>query len=222
MKFYKLKKMFFVVLSIFFLFLLSCNDEIIITYTDKSLNTSSAEILVNATAPKSLEDTLVNVLGLEENVVLFTQDDVINSMNSTGFEILNLKTIGKMGLSIKLKTKDLLQNFSEVSEAVKFDKNGAEILLNDKIINKFISILPQEASEYLVLLMAPIFVGESMTPEEYIELLSTVYGPTLSDEISKSQVQLTLISPTGKKQYFTEKLVDILCGNAKNTYFIKF
>lgn len=222
MKFYKLKKMFFVVLSIFFLFLLSCNDEIIITYTDKSLNTSSAEILVNATAPKSLEDTLVNVLGLEENVVLFTQDDVINSMNSTGFEILDLKTIGKMGLSIKLKTKDLLQNFSEVSEAVKFDKNGAEILLNDKIINKFISILPQEASEYLDLLMAPIFVGESMTPEEYIELLSTVYGPTLSDEISKSQVQLTLISPTGKKQYFTEKLVDILCGNAKNAYFIKF
>ena len=131
---------------------------------------------------------------------------------------------GEVFTAFDTETTGLSSKYEKIIEigAVKFDKNGAEILLNDKIINKFISILPQEASEYLDLLMAPIFVGESMTPEEYTELLSTVYGPTLSDEISKSQVQLTLISPTGKKQYFTEKLVDILCGNAKNAYFIKF
>jgi hypothetical protein len=59
----------------------------------------------------------------------------------------------------------------------------------------FIALLSQELSDYLSTLMAPIVTGEELTQEEYLELVSSVYGAEIAQEISAARVAIRLSFP---------------------------
>ena len=56
----------------------------------------------------------------------------------------------------------------------------------------------QEDRTYLDLFMAPIFTGEKMTQAEYKELVASVYGQELADDMQKGKIVITLTVPDGK------------------------
>lgn len=215
----KIQRFFIVLLIVFALIpFISCDNQIDIIFTEKDGTT----INIIVSPGSVLENSLASILGLEENTPLFTTEDVKKSMAATGLQIQSVKTMGKMGLALKLHTNHIENVFQSIPGAVSLTTSSASLTLSDKVMNQFISLLPPETADYMELLMAPVFTGEVMTSAEYIDLISAVYGNTLAEELEKATFKLSLTAPTGKKQQFQEKLIDILCGNTMKTYSINW
>jgi hypothetical protein len=84
-----------------------------------------------------------------------------------------------------------------------------------------ISRLSPEIVEYLSALMAPAVLGETGTKQEYLEILSMVYGKQLADEIAAAKIHasvefprtVTTVKggrPAGKRAEFEIPLTDLL------------
>ena len=101
--------------------------------------------------------------------------------------------------------------------------NDSSIKVNLSIANApyIISMLSSDVEEYLLALMAPCATGEIYTREEYIGLLSMVYGNALAAEIANAIIGIRLVLPgairsaiggsyMGNEIVFNIPLVDIM------------
>jgi hypothetical protein len=95
------------------------------------------------------------------------------------------------------------------------------VILDRDSAPELISRLSPEAGEYLHTLMAPAVTGEIMTKREYLDLVASIYGRPLSEEISAARIQGTIEFPrpikavqggsfSGKQLEFDILLLDIL------------
>jgi len=95
------------------------------------------------------------------------------------------------------------------------------IFLEKASAPEIISRLSAEAEEYLSALMAPAVLGEDSTKEEYLRLISMVYGRALADEISASRLKIAVNFPrtitsvkggtsSGRRAEFDVPILDIL------------
>ena len=75
----------------------------------------------------------------------------------------------------------------------------------------------QDIQNIIDMLMSPTFTDDEMTDEEYLDLISSVYGQKLADEISSSTIKFVLESPSGKVSRHTVSLLTLLnlTGNIK-------
>ena len=84
-----------------------------------------------------------------------------------------------------------------------------------------LSHLSPEIHGYLEALMAPLATGERLTRTEYLELVSSVYGRGVSDEIAASRINVSLEFPgqvqsvrggtySGRRAEFDIPLVSVL------------
>ena len=85
----------------------------------------------------------------------------------------------------------------------------------------FVSMLSPEVEEYLMTLMVPFVVGERFTKDEYLALLTAVYGAPLADEIRGASIRALIQFPrpvrsveggayTGRNAEFNISLLDLL------------
>jgi hypothetical protein len=200
-------------MSVFFI---SCNTEINITINDNN----SATIEIDTNSSKVLENTISTLLGVEEDVVFFSKEEIEKAFSQTDFQVINVKSKGKLGLTLLLKTQNFNKAFNILPEAVKIEKNTIYFDLSPKVMQNVANFLPTDINDYLALLMAPCFDGTSMPSDEYIELINVIYGESLAEELNKAKIKLNFTTSNGKKFFYTETLVDFLSGNLKNTYKI--
>jgi len=89
--------------------------------------------------------------------------------------------------------------------------NGSEML----------ELLSPQIEDLLNALMAPLATGEAMSKNEYLELVSSFYSRTISDEIASSKIRASIDFPgivtgvkggtfSGKKATFEIPLLDLL------------
>ena len=93
---------------------------------------------------------------------------------------------------------------------------------NEKSLKNLASTLPAETQSFFDLLMAPVFTGEKMTANEYEDLVAVVYGENLAQELKKSAVELSLVSPAGKTKRFSIPLTDFLTLSEEKIFSIDF
>jgi len=114
--------------------------------------------------------------------------------------------------------KTRLISYTEGREA---GSSSIVISLDKDSAPEIISRLAPEAGEYLEALMAPVILGEDATKQEYLWLLSMVYGRALADEIANSRIKALIEFPrtvwavqggkaTGKLVEFDIPIIDIL------------
>ena len=95
------------------------------------------------------------------------------------------------------------------------------IVLDRQSAPEIIATLSPEIEEYLSALMAPAVLGEDSTKQEYLDLLASIYGRPLSNEIAGAKVSALIEFPRtvttalggqakGKQAEFDIPLVDIL------------
>jgi hypothetical protein len=107
------------------------------------------------------------------------------------------------------------------------------IVLNRISAPALISRLSPEAGEYLEALMAPVVLGESSTRQEYLGLVSLVYGRALADEIAAARIRASIEFPrplaavrggiaSGRFAEFDIPLVDLLVLEQPLTYEISW
>ena len=71
-------------------------------------------------------------------------------------------------------------------------------------------LLPFELASYIDMLMAPAFTGEEMTDGEYIDLVATVYGKNVADELNDGEVKFNIHGTDGRTNSSTLSAVKLL------------
>jgi hypothetical protein len=69
------------------------------------------------------------------------------------------------------------------------------LILDRNSAPELIYRLSPEAEEYLLALMAPVVLGETSTRQEYLSLISSIYGRPLADEIAAARVRAFIEVP---------------------------
>jgi hypothetical protein len=86
---------------------------------------------------------------------------------------------------------------------------------------EILSLISADVSGYLSALMAPIATGEQLSKQEYLELVTSIYGQPVTDEIAQSVIRASIDFPgpvsavrggtwSGRRVELTVPLVDLL------------
>jgi hypothetical protein len=95
------------------------------------------------------------------------------------------------------------------------------LTLNRELGPDILSLISPEVTDYLSALMAPIATGEALSRAEYLELVASVYGKPIADEIAGASIRASVDFPgqlrsvqggrsSGRRAEFDIPLLDIL------------
>lgn len=95
--------------------------------------------------------------------------------------------------------KRLCDDSSFTDNFVYRSENSLSVKVSPEILQQTYLLLSDEEKSYMDLLMAPSITGEKMSLEEYSDLVASVYGQELADELYEGRLYLNLGCPSGKK-----------------------
>ena len=127
----------------------------------------------------------------EEN--FYDKEFLSLNLEELGFSNINLET----GKNADLKLSAQLKNFSQLEEENPItslftkNENSFEISINPDNLIDILETLP-EATDYLDLLMAPVYTGEELSEQEYLELFATVYGDSFAKDFENTNFVLQI------------------------------
>jgi hypothetical protein len=86
------------------------------------------------------------------------------------------------------------------------------LTLSPQVLQTAAALLPEKEHSYIDLLMAPVFTGETMTEQEYIDTVSSVYGQQIADELKTSTltIHITAADSSGASEKKVIRLIDLL------------
>lgn len=147
-------------------------------------------------------------------LVIFDTEKIKSALDSSEFK--NTKVSSPEFSRLNISASGSFPSFVSRSE------KSLEIKFSPENIKKLAASLPEETQSFFDLLMAPVFTGEEMTAEEYADLVAVVYGEPLAQELKKSAVELSLVSPDGKTKQFSVPLTDFLALSEEKVFSIDF
>lgn len=101
--------------------------------------------------------------------------------------------------STKLNVNGTISS-SQSHDLIAQDKNKLVVTLSPESLQNISKTLGEETRSFLDLFMAPVITGEKMTDEEYIDLLESVYGKEITNDIKKASIKFTMTVPDGCRQ----------------------
>jgi hypothetical protein len=125
---------------------------------------------------------------------VFNANEIKTSVVQTGLEEIDVSGVKNSTLDIKgIIPTDKSDIFSK-SGIIKYGTkaNDVEIVISAETLQKFYEFCPEQFQTYIDLFMSPSFTGEEMTTEEYVDLVASVYGQELADEVLTSKLHITL------------------------------
>lgn len=207
-------------------------------------NDNSAKMEFSTSLSKSIEGSIRSLMGLQNDEPLYKEAPVRASLIATGLDVESINFPSMTGIEIKAGIKNINTSLTYAKDAVRVVSKGsgkeATIQFSPQIITEALNFMPEETRTYADLLMAPVFTGETMTADEYLFLLSMVYGETLANELAKSSFFVELSAPSdikqaslsdtslgtvsisGKKAIFTISLYKLLSTSGKTEYLVSW
>lgn len=197
----------------------SCLPQISI----KAGNGDEATILFSTGFSQATARTLQAATGADEQAPLFNKDDILLVLNSAGAS----NTSASIPTPTEIATSGTLFELSKhplsTTELITKTDKSITLTLGPKQITAFYGLLNADAQSYLDLMMVPALIGETMSVQEYRELLASMYGPVFADEIVNGKLTINLSSPNGKKQLKeTVSLGELLCMSESKSWSLNF
>ena len=123
--------------------------------------------------------------------------------------------------------------FISYAEGIAPGTSSIVISLDMNSAPEIISQLSPEAEEYLSALMAPAVLGEVIPRQEYLDLITSVYGRALANEITSARIHAFIDFPrpvisvqggtaSGRRAEFNVPLLDILVLDKPLRYEVKW
>lgn len=193
--------------------IISCESTVQVVITPKK-----TEITFSADGGEAFSKTLALFTGgsdfsengkCSETSSIFDTSEIKQSFEEVGFSSVNCTVKGKSALSVKFSPvfpKDLLSSSGLLKLSA---DNKPYFELSRENLLSFYNLAPFELKSYIDLFMAPSFTEEEMTDEEYLDLIASVFGPTLSEEIKNAKISF-VFEDSGKKSTKTFSLLTIL------------
>jgi len=125
---------------------------------------------------------------------LFKAEDIRVSLALAGIKADSIATPDSATLTVKASIPDANKL---PADCVRFDGKAkkAAITLSREVLAASLELMPPDTADYIELLMAPVFTGEELAPDEYRELVAAAYGKTIAAELAASIFTLSLSCP---------------------------
>lgn len=201
------KKLLVLLLSAIALFFTSCKSQIKIT-----VSKNSCTVKYSTKLGKALFDTFYAFAGETESEKIFDTDQFKEIFSEGGLKNVSAESKAIDEISIQGDTDNQNADFIAGSSIIKSSNAGknVEIDFSKSNLLAMYDKMPSIMRSYIDLFMAPVFTEEEMTDDEYLELISSVYGQILADEIKDSTIDFTVVAADGKTKKFTLKLIDLI------------
>lgn len=99
-----------------------------------------------------------------------------------------------------------------------------KITLSPQNLQKLITSQDNVIQKYADLLMAPCFTGDEMSKDEYKELVASLYGNELAEELTSGSLEIKLKNARAKKMTtgISIPLIDILTLTEEKTFTVDY
>ena len=189
------------------LFLTSCKSQIKITFSK-----NACTVKYSTKLGKALFDTFYAFAGETESEKIFDTEQFKQIFSEGGLKNVSAESKVIDEISIQGDIDGNNGDFISGSSIIKSSNNGknVEIEFSRNNLLKMYDNMPSIMRSYIDLFMAPVFTEEEMSNEEYLELISSVYGQILADEIKTSTVDFIVVLSDGKTKQFSLELIDFI------------
>lgn len=183
----------------------SCDNEIRIR-----ANQNGVDFSYKVKAGDGFKDLLA-LMG-EEDASGFNSEDVKSMFEAEGFSRVSVNCPESTGFEAKCELPETADDPVSKSGMLSFSVQGNFITMkvSKESLKAFYDASSQQIQNVIDMLMSPTFTEEEMTDEEYLELLASVYGQKLADELAVSKIKITLESPSGGVSKHTISLLTLL------------
>ena len=189
------------------LFLTSCKSQIKITFSK-----NACTVKYSTKLGKALFDTFYAFAGETESEKIFDTEQFKQIFSEGGLKNVSAESKVIDEISIQGDIDGNNGDFISGSSIIKSSNNGknVEIEFSRNNLLKMYENMPSIMRSYIDLFLAPVFTEEEMSNEEYLELISSVYGQILADEIKTSTVDFIVVLSDGKTKQFSLELIDLI------------
>ena len=125
---------------------------------------------------------------------IFDKAEITKSLTAAGFKINSLDFPGTAGIALSLTVPELDGLLDKSVSFAKADKR-MNLVISRESMKTAIAAMPPSTSDYLELLMAPVFTDEKLSAQEYEDVIASTYGKTIVAELKKSVFTLTVKCP---------------------------
>lgn len=198
----KIKILFISIISFFSLLFCSCDSSLTVT-----ISAGHPSFSYNANLGSEFIKTVSTIMSLENSSEIqsfFEPAELEKAFIQAGFSKVSARMDDKNKISVDFSPSNENSDPFSVSGILKYDSHKKPYLefSAEKFI-AFYELMPFEFQSYIDMLIAPSFTGESITDEEYLDLLASVYGQNLCDEIKNATIDFIFIdadAANGKKK----------------------
>ena len=188
------------------LFFISCTTEVTLTVRADD----SVDIRFEGSAGEAFIKMMNSAAGTEDSF-LIDEDSVSYELAKAGFS--SVKVSQNNGRAVQISMSDKKQSsYIFTSGIVITEKGKLKTSISRKSLEDFYNSADEQTRMTLDLFLAPVFNNETMSEEEYLEMLASFYGNATAKEVSESLVKINLISNDGSKQTLTYPLTQVFCG----------
>lgn len=205
-----MKKIILILCAVFSAFLISCTDDLNLKFNSDG----SADMEFSAQAGQALTKMLQGFADSTGSASVIDTKDIASELTANGFT--NVKVIPKGLAGFTATGKDLKRESPVFSSGIvtATDKADKSVKFRAELTGEQLQSLYEGSDEQtkmlLDLLLAPVFTGEKMSEDEYVDLISSFYGASVGQEIKDSKVNLKVEDSKGKKFTKTIPLVKLL------------
>ena len=193
------------------LFLVSCTTEVTLSVQKDD----SVDIHFEGGAGEAFTKMISSAAGVGMNAdgaALVDTEAVSYELAKAGFS--SVKVEQKTGGLVLIDMSDKkCSSYIFSSGIIKSEKGKLSAAITRKSLEDFYNSADEQTRMTLDLFLAPVFNNETMSEEEYLEMLGSFYGDGAADEVSKSIVKINLVSKDGSKQTLKYPLSQLLCRN---------
>ena len=134
------------------------------------------------------------------NSRLFDAAEMTAQFRAAGVNDVRIASPADTSLGIRLRLPK--NGIDPVSQAGCISRSGNTLSLafSPESCAKLYKLLPDTMQAYIDLCMAPLFLGEPMSQNEYVDLIASVYGQALADELKRSKIKISLFAPNDEKK----------------------
>ncbi|MCK9170802.1 MAG: hypothetical protein M0P01_10350 [Treponema sp.] len=165
---------------------------------------------------------MMKSLSEENSGPLFDIQTITGQFEEAGIPGVNVSSKSDTSLKISALLPRGSKDSVSVSGCISGTADSISLTISPEKLSALYTSLPETVKSYIDLFMAPVFNGDTMTPAEYTDLISSVYGKSLGDEVAAAQVNIILYGPggNGKKKTVTVPLTDILTASKPLLYTV--
>lgn len=150
---------------------------------------------------------------------LVTKRDIENTIGTQGAKNISVANPSKEMLDVKfsLDKNSKLKNFIEQTE------NSLSLNLSGSSLQEIYFSFDEDDTMILDLLMAPCFTGEEISAEDYADVIETLYGRELANDLRTAKIDWILVAPKGvKSRTFQTTVLDFLTLTGEKKFDIQW